>query len=198
MSETLREALERLHDTAVSVAGMVGHDEACGTDDCYVLAALATPTVPAGPHVRHGRHCPCSACAREDWTNPDLAPCDYHGIACAYSPAAPPVPAGDERRTVLAYRRHLERGCECPKWPECNPHDAKEWGGGEPDDCSPHGHAVRAGDERDRLAAAVLDACQNTASMYHDGEPREDREWSLDVADRLLAAGVHLTEGGNK
>lgn len=37
----------------------------------------------AGP--RHGRHCPCSACAREDWTNPGLAACDYHpGVRCAY------------------------------------------------------------------------------------------------------------------
>ena len=52
-----------------------------------------------------------------------------------------PAPAPlDARKTILAYRRHLERGCECPKWPACSPHDANEWGGGAPDDCSPHGH----------------------------------------------------------
>ncbi|MES2210924.1 MAG: hypothetical protein V4515_12200 [Chloroflexota bacterium] len=40
MTERMREALERLHDAAVSSVDMFGHDEACGTDDCYVLAAL--------------------------------------------------------------------------------------------------------------------------------------------------------------
>lgn len=32
--------------------------------------------------VTHGRHCPCSACAKEDWTRPDLAPCGIHGVGC--------------------------------------------------------------------------------------------------------------------
>jgi hypothetical protein len=32
--------------------------------------------------VTHGRHCPCSACAQEDWTNPRLAPCGMHGPEC--------------------------------------------------------------------------------------------------------------------
>ena len=34
------------------------------------------------PRITHGRHCTCSACAREDWTNPDLAPCGMHGEDC--------------------------------------------------------------------------------------------------------------------
>jgi hypothetical protein len=29
----------------------------------------------------HGRHCPCSACAREDWTKIE-APCGMHGADC--------------------------------------------------------------------------------------------------------------------
>ena len=40
--------------------------------------------------MTHGRHCPCSACAREDWTNPNLAHCGVHGPSCPreYAPAA--------------------------------------------------------------------------------------------------------------
>jgi hypothetical protein len=34
------------------------------------------------PRVTHGRHCRCTACAREDWTNPNLAPCGMHGPSC--------------------------------------------------------------------------------------------------------------------
>lgn len=46
MTDRLREALERLHDVAVDVTAMTGHDEACGTDDCYVLEALAAAPEP--------------------------------------------------------------------------------------------------------------------------------------------------------
>jgi len=46
------------------------------------------------PARTHGRHCPCSACAREDWTNPELAHCGMHGPSCprvyAPDPAQPP------------------------------------------------------------------------------------------------------------
>ncbi len=37
--------------------------------------------------ITHGRHCPCSACAREDWTK-ITAPCGMHGAACpsVYAP----------------------------------------------------------------------------------------------------------------
>jgi hypothetical protein len=39
-------------------------------------------------NVTHGRHCPCTACKQEDWTNPRLAPCGMHGPGCpaAYAP----------------------------------------------------------------------------------------------------------------
>jgi hypothetical protein len=32
--------------------------------------------------LTHGRHCACSACARQDWSEPDLAPCGMHGPSC--------------------------------------------------------------------------------------------------------------------
>ena len=50
--------------------------------------------------ITHGRHCTCTPCAREDWTNPALAPCGMHGRGCPqeYAPlgaAGDPVPAAD-------------------------------------------------------------------------------------------------------
>jgi hypothetical protein len=33
--------------------------------------------------VTHGRHCPCSACCAQDWSEPQLAPCGMHGVSCA-------------------------------------------------------------------------------------------------------------------
>lgn len=53
---------------------------------------------PRVPKITHGRHCTCSSCAREDWENPDLAPCGMHGSVCPalYQPwgrAGDPVPA---------------------------------------------------------------------------------------------------------
>jgi hypothetical protein len=41
--------------------------------------------------ISHGRHCTCSACAREDWTKPDLACCGMHGEDCPalYQPIGP-------------------------------------------------------------------------------------------------------------
>jgi hypothetical protein len=36
-----------------------------------------------GPEkITHGRHCTCSACAREDWTQEWIAPCGMHGSTC--------------------------------------------------------------------------------------------------------------------
>lgn len=42
--------------------------------------------------VTHGRHCTCSACAREDWTRPNLASCGMHGALCpsVYAPLGAP------------------------------------------------------------------------------------------------------------
>ena len=40
--------------------------------------------------ITHGRHCTCSACAREDWTR-ITAPCGMHGAECEaiYAPMGP-------------------------------------------------------------------------------------------------------------
>jgi hypothetical protein len=40
--------------------------------------------------VTHGRHCPCSACGRQDWAEPGLAPCGMHGPSCppVYAPVS--------------------------------------------------------------------------------------------------------------
>ena len=32
--------------------------------------------------ITHGRHCTCTPCRVEDWTNPALAPCGMHGRDC--------------------------------------------------------------------------------------------------------------------
>lgn len=67
----------------------------------YVRWDAISPCLPASQgdeRLTHGRHCPCSACAREDWTNPDLAPCGMHGQSCPreYAPRAA-ASQGDER-----------------------------------------------------------------------------------------------------
>jgi protein gp37 len=43
---------------------------------------------PLVERITHGRHCGCSACARQDWSEPQLAPCGMHGPSCppVYSP----------------------------------------------------------------------------------------------------------------
>ena len=49
-----------------------------------VLAAVL-PLIPAAdkrPRITHGRHCTCTPCRVEDWTNPALAPCGMHGKDC--------------------------------------------------------------------------------------------------------------------
>ena len=52
--------------------------------------------------ITHGRHCPCSACKREDWTR-ITAPCGMHGPACPSRYA--PIPS--EHR---AFAVRLPRG----------------------------------------------------------------------------------------
>lgn len=65
-----------------------------------VLARYAAEK--AGRRITHGRHCICSACAAEDWTNPAFAPCGMHGSSCPreYWPmgaAGDPEPPGEGR-----------------------------------------------------------------------------------------------------
>ena len=44
------------------------------------LAALSDTQ--AGERITHGRHCTCTPCAAQDWTEPQLAPCGMHGPDC--------------------------------------------------------------------------------------------------------------------
>jgi hypothetical protein len=37
---------------------------------------------PGPERLTHGRHCPCSACCYQDWSDPRLAPCGMHGKDC--------------------------------------------------------------------------------------------------------------------
>lgn len=55
-----------------------------------------------GLRVPHGRHCPCSACFRQDWADPALAPCGLHGAACL------PVHQPGERRWPDGCRTGIE------------------------------------------------------------------------------------------
>jgi hypothetical protein len=52
--------------------------------------ASARAALAAAPALTHGRHCRCSACARQDWTDPSLAHCGMHGPSCpaVYDPEA--------------------------------------------------------------------------------------------------------------
>lgn len=60
--------------------------ETTGGDDCGAVVSVKTY------RVTHGRHCTCSACAREDWTR-ITAPCGMHGPDCpaVYAPIVPDV-----------------------------------------------------------------------------------------------------------
>lgn len=58
--------------------------------------------------VTHGRHCPCSACKAEDWTDPRLAPCGMHGADCPreYAPMrfGPDFLSGDDGEAFFVRR----------------------------------------------------------------------------------------------
>lgn len=63
-------------------------DESLTCPQCS-LEMVVYEKMPPNPaiweRITHGRHCTCSACAREDWTNPELAPCGMHGSSCPRS-----------------------------------------------------------------------------------------------------------------
>lgn len=54
------------------------------TDGDFEVAAKALDMLRdhGTERVTHGRHCTCSACAREDWTQAGFAPCGMHGLSC--------------------------------------------------------------------------------------------------------------------
>jgi hypothetical protein len=58
-----------------------------GLKDALVPRCLAAAS-PSSGAITHGRHCVCSACAAQDWTDPKLAACGMHGPSCppVYAP----------------------------------------------------------------------------------------------------------------
>ena len=86
-----------------------------------VLAAVL-PLIPAAdkrPRITHGRHCTCTPCRVEDWTNPALAPCGMHGKDCPreYQPwgaAGDPVPEAFQPG-FAAVVRHAARSADAPQ-----------------------------------------------------------------------------------
>ena len=80
----------------------------------HALRYRALAAVPSGTGTRitHGRHCTCSSCAREDWTNPKFA-CGMHGRDCpsVYAPLGKP---GSYVAAALSDTPEGEPGtCEC-------------------------------------------------------------------------------------
>lgn len=103
--------------------------------------------------------------AVDEWLNRNAAA----GVTLDPRPAQRSTPvASRERNLVVAYRRHLERGCECPKWPDCAPHDAKEWGGSEPDDCSPHQHVRPTPDTLREALTFIADWARDCVDPEHE------------------------------
>jgi hypothetical protein len=88
----LREAAQAVVD-AIPVLVSPAQKDAFWASVAALRAVLASAD---SERITHGRHCTCSACAREDWTNPALAPCGMHGLFCPalYQPWGP---AGSHR-----------------------------------------------------------------------------------------------------
>jgi hypothetical protein len=96
-----------------SMSGEHLFDDGCRLCDWSQPQPL--PAEPVAPSVRHGRHCPCSACYRTDWMDPRIASCDYHpGVRCPYDPAPSPVPEAAPHRPDGAH------------WPSCRTCD-EDW-----------------------------------------------------------------------
>lgn len=78
--------------------------------------------------LTHGRHCPCWACAREDWTNPSLAHCGMHGSECppVYAPFREPMtdPAHPDTDGLRAVLRYYDERVPPDRLPELS---AAEW-----------------------------------------------------------------------
>jgi hypothetical protein len=87
--------LEELDELWQHVKANTGRS-AAARDEAIQIAAMAMRYVldvtPPFEHLTHGRHCSCSACAREDWARPELAACGMHGPLCppVYAPLGAP------------------------------------------------------------------------------------------------------------
>lgn len=75
--ETMRSILGAMHMGSRHPADL----DWLASNGLHVLDATRAAHEGRNP-VTHGRHCRCSACARQDWTLPYLAPCGIHGPSC--------------------------------------------------------------------------------------------------------------------
>lgn len=91
-TRALAAEVERLRpfETLIRGAGVVLDDSRLRYVEIQVDrdSFLAARPEDGGERITHGRHCTCSACAREDWTQTHLAPCGMHGPSCprVYAP----------------------------------------------------------------------------------------------------------------
>lgn len=53
-----------------------------GPADLRAFVSESPSAGSSGTRITHGRHCICTACKNEDWTNPILAHCGMHGPSC--------------------------------------------------------------------------------------------------------------------
>ena len=79
---------ELVEAAAKALAEFYGDPEAWMAEDRRAATAVLSAVLPLirsadeRPRITHGRHCTCTPCRVEDWTNPALAPCGMHGKDC--------------------------------------------------------------------------------------------------------------------
>ena len=88
------------------------HRVLCTYYDRHLFQPAPTPAPPTPPateeRVTHGRHCRCTPCRREDWTNPNLAHCGMHGPSCppVYAPIDLTPPATEPVAALVEALAH--------------------------------------------------------------------------------------------
>lgn len=83
----------------------------------------------SGEWITHGRHCICSACAAQDWAEPQLAPCGMHGPSCppVYAPLGAPGDLAEHPETGEreAWAAKLDAEIEAGKTLELTRHEVE-------------------------------------------------------------------------
>lgn len=108
MTETVART-EEMAGLEEAIEALVGAMERTGRWSESDARTDLRPVIDAAIHlsgnerVTHGRHCTCTPCRNEDWTQTRLAPCGMHGKSCAraYAPmgrAGQVVPAAGSPR----------------------------------------------------------------------------------------------------
>jgi len=75
------EAFREAEDVLIDFFGEPPREEEWADVYGGIVDAVLTKLATLQP-ITHGRHCACSACVAEDWSNPALAPCGMHGPSC--------------------------------------------------------------------------------------------------------------------